>query len=364
MSDTEPQQPRARRPPARRASARAPLRSRFGAVVTWLAAVLAVAVVVALSLHAHLPFGLSSAGHTTPPARRRPTGATGAVKPASGRTVSVSAIGTLSAPASRVAAVPYGTGGALFLGGYDATNAPTDTVQNYQAATVTSGAAAPIPLASAVAAVLGPNIYVFGGVGSSAIYELTGTSFAAVGSLPAVTADAAVATVGNTAFVIGGYNGTTELNTIVAYTPGSPAQTVAMLPVTLRYAAAAALDGDVYIIGGATAGVPSATIYRFDPQTNSVVVFAALPRARERQSAATLGNRIYVIGGATAAGVRSRAIYAINTASGAVRLAGLLPHALADTAAVGAGNQIIVAGGTNDAMAAVATIYAVAPVSP
>ena len=77
--------------------------------------------------------------------------------------------------------------------------------------------------------------------------ELTGTSFAAVGSLPAVTADAAVATVGNTAYVIGGYTGAAELSTIVAYTPGSPAQTVASLPVTLRYATAAAFDGDVYL---------------------------------------------------------------------------------------------------------------------
>jgi N-acetylneuraminic acid mutarotase len=94
-----------------------------------------------------------------------------------------------------------------------------------------------------------------------------------------------------------------------------------------------------------------------------VVVFAALPHARERQSAAVLGDVIYAIGGANTAGTRSRAIYAINPTSGAVRLAGLLPRALADTAAVSVGGQIIVAGGSDAAMAPVATIYAVAPVS-
>jgi hypothetical protein len=119
MSETDPQQPRARRPPARRAPAGSPLRRRLGAVVTWLAAAAAVAVVVAVSLHAHLPFGLSAASKPAP-STSGPTGPTGPVKPASTQTVSVSAIGTLSAPASRVAAVPYGTGGALFLGGYGA----------------------------------------------------------------------------------------------------------------------------------------------------------------------------------------------------------------------------------------------------
>jgi N-acetylneuraminic acid mutarotase len=336
---------------------------RAGALTAFVAAALAVAAVVAVSLHAHLPFGLS-ANSSRPPRIAGPTGPTGRPKPpAATRTVTVTALGSLSAPASRIAAVPYGTGGALFLGGYDATAAPTDAIENFQAATVTAAGTLPVPDASAGAAVLGSNIYLLGGT-SSTIYELNGQSFTVAGSLPSATADAAVATVGDSAYVIGGYTGSSELDTIVAYTPGLGTRSVATLPVTLRYPAAVSLRGQIYIIGGSTAGVPSATVYRYDPTTNAVAPFTTLPHARERESAAVLDGLIYAIGGANAAGQRSRAIYSINPASGRVALAGILPQALADTTAVSGDGQIIVAGGTDEALAPVATIYAVTPIAP
>ena len=178
--------------------------------------------------------------------------------------MTVSTLGSLATPASRMAAVPFGTGGALFFGGLDASGNPIDTVQNFQAATATNAGTLPAPEASAVAAVLGSNVYLFGGTGST-IYQLTGTSFTVAGSLPAATADAAVATVGTTAYVIGGYTGSAELDTIVAYTPNSAPQIVATLPVALRYPAAAAIAGEVYIAGGSTAGIASATVYQLRP---------------------------------------------------------------------------------------------------
>ena len=51
-----------------------------------------------------------------------------------------------------------------------------------------------------------------------------------VASLPQPTSNAAVARVGGTAYVIGGSNGTTDLSTIVAYTPNVGSRTVASLP--------------------------------------------------------------------------------------------------------------------------------------
>src|ERR1700690_1229267 len=166
MSDTFSEMPRARQRPARPQPPQPRRRRRVAAVGVFVAALVAVGAVVALSLHAHLPFGLS-ASHTKHSSA--PTGPTGPVKPASTRTVAVSLLGSLSAPAARVAAVPYGTAGALFLGGYDAAGATTDTVQNFQAATVTSAGALPVPEASSVAAVLGQDIYLFGGSAGSSI---------------------------------------------------------------------------------------------------------------------------------------------------------------------------------------------------
>jgi len=160
--------------------------------------------------------------------------------------------------------------------------------------------------------------------------------------------------------VIGGFNGTAELDTIVAFTPGSAPTVVATLPATLRLATAAAVGGEVYVIGGETAGVASSTVYRFNPTAKTVTVFTHLPHARDREAAATLGGHIFVLGGLnTATGLRTRAIYAISPSSGAVHLAGILPLALSDLAATSTASQIIAAGGINSAGVAATPIYAI-----
>ena len=95
-------------------------------------------------------------------------------------------------------------------------------MQNFQAATVTSAGALPVPEASSVAAVLGQDIYLFGGSASSTIYELSGTSFSAVGRLPTVTADAAVAADGEIIVAGGTDEGLSAVASIYAVTPLSP----------------------------------------------------------------------------------------------------------------------------------------------
>jgi N-acetylneuraminic acid mutarotase len=202
-------------------------------------------------------------------------------------------------------------------------------------------------------------VYLFGGFGST-IYQVTSTGTTFVGSLPSATADAAIATVGTTAYVIGGFNGISDLDTIVAFTPNSTPQVVATLPVGLRFATATSVNGQVYVIGGETNGVSSATVYRFDPVGNTVAAFTQLPFAREREAAASLDGRILVIGGvSTSSGTRTRAIYAINVGSGKVHLAGLLPLALSDMTAVEGANEVLAAGGVPSAGTASAAIYAI-----
>ena len=76
---------------------------------------------------------------------------------------------------------------------------------------------------------------------------------ATVGSLPVAQSDVAVTAIGNTAYVVGGYDGVNWLDTILAYRPGDTVpKTAATLPVGLRYAAVAAVDGRVLIAGGST----------------------------------------------------------------------------------------------------------------
>jgi hypothetical protein len=329
---------------------------RAGVIGLLLVGAAVVAAVVISSLHLH-PFGHAGTTATTTTGASGPTGATSAPRP--GPRVAINQVAALLAPASRVAAAPFGTDGALFLGGYDAAGAPLDTIESVTGASVQAAGTLPAGEASAVAAALGTGIYLFGGLGST-IFEISPTSDTVVGSLPAPTADAAVAAVGDTAYVIGGFNGSAELNTIVAFTPGTTPTVIATLPVTLRLATAAAVGGEVYIIGGETAGVASSTVYRFDPTAKTVTAFTHLSHARDREAAAALGGHIFVLGGlSTATGLRTRAIYSISPSSGAVHLAGILPLALSDIAATSTAGRIIAAGGINAAGVATTPIYAI-----
>ena len=80
---------------------------------------------------------------------------------------------------------------------------------------------------------LAGNVYLFGGVLSSTIYEFTGTSISVVGDLPTATADAAIATVGDTAYVIGGYNGASDLNVIPLGAFFLPSFSISNLPASI-----------------------------------------------------------------------------------------------------------------------------------
>jgi hypothetical protein len=356
--DTRRRRPRSAR---RQGRGRRIARRLFG-VGVFLAGVAAIFAVVAVSLHLKLPFGINATTTSTTAIDTGPTGTTGSTqhaRPKPGIKVSSTTVASLLAPASRVAAVPVGTGGALFLGGYSAAGAAADTIQTLAGASVQASGTLPIADASAVAATINSSVYLFGGVGST-IYQITPTATTVVGSLPAATADAAIATVGGTAYIIGGYTGTTELDTIVAYTPSGTATVVATLPTPLRFPTATAAGGDVYISGGESAGKASATVYRFDPATKSVTAFTSLPVARDREAAATLDGRVVVMGGtSTSSGLRTRAIYVINVHDAKVHLGGLLPVALSDATAVTDHGEILVAGGIDGSGASTAAIYGI-----
>ena len=366
MSGYDPETSYASRRRAERNAGRgARVARRLLGVGVFLGGVAAIFVVIALSLHLKLPFGINSTATTSSDTSGAtgPTGATGVTHRKPPLTVSVSTIAALLTPASRVAAAPFGAGSALLLGGYDSAGGPSDTVQTLAGASVQASGTLPAADASAVAATLGSTVYLFGGTGGigATIYDISPTASTAVGSLPAPTADAAIATVGGTAYIIGGYTGTTELNTIVAFTPPGPPTVVATLPAPLRFATAVAIGGEVYVIGGESNGVATKAVYRFDPQTKTVTSFGSLPYARDREAAGRLRGRIIVAGGlSTANGRRTRAIYAINVHTAAVHLAGLLPVALSDGAAVQeAAGEILIAGGVDGSGVASASIYGV-----
>jgi hypothetical protein len=86
-----------------------------------------------------------------------------------------------------------------------------------------------MPLAHAMGAKLGGNLYVIGGSapwgpsGQILEFDPTGGDATLVAKLPEPVADAAVASVGATAYVLGGISGTGPLATITAVRWAGPA---------------------------------------------------------------------------------------------------------------------------------------------
>ena len=168
-----------------------------------------------------------------------------------------------------------------------------------------------------------------------------------VGRLPAASSDASAASIGSTAYVVGGYTGTRWLDTIVAVRPGGSARAVAHLPVGLRYAAVAASGTSLVIAGGSLAdGSASRAVYRFDTRSSRVQRIASLPTGTTHAAAASLRGTVFVIGGRGAtAGSVTAAIVAIDPGSGRIASGGRLRTARSDLAAVTVGDQIVIAGG-------------------
>lgn len=167
-----------------------------------------------------------------------------------------------------------------------------------------------------------------------------------VGVLPSASSDVAVTQVGHTAYIVGGYDGTNYLNTILAWQPGRSAKVVGHTPAGLRYSAATSVGGKVIIVGGSTPAGASRAIYSFDPISGQVKTLGQLPQPITHGGVAALGNYVYLVGGRGDLVTQTTPnVWSINPTTGAVAAAGRLPHGLSDAGVVTVGQGIMVAGG-------------------
>ncbi len=308
-----------------------------------LAALVAVAVVVALLL-GRSGSGGGGGSATTATATRT-------------KLVATPAKAQLPAPISGESAVGL-SGGPLILGGLDSSEASVGGVFQLDAK---SGRLSPAgslagPLHDAAAAVLGDRVLVFGGgteTSSDLVQALpaTGgtvaaeTTAAEVGHLPTVRSDLSAATIGGRAYLLGGYDGTAPLDSVLATADGSNFEQVATLPQPARYIALAALGGRLYAFGGETAsGGSSDAIRAVDPKAGTASVVGHLPQPISHASAVTLNGRVYVLGG-EAGGAASDRVWSFDPASGRASAAGRLPLAVSGAAAATVGSTGYLIGG-------------------
>ena len=265
----------------------------------------------------------------------------------------------LAAPLSREVAVPGAAGGSVsVLGGLTTGNATTAGVVNLAvpAGTPTAAGALANPTHDAAGTILGGRVLVFGGGVLSSFstvqaYPLTAAGASAtgvvVGQLPQARSDAAAVTIGRTAYVVGGYDGTVADPQVLSTTDGSSFHSVGSLPVPVRYPAVAALGQMIYAFGGqqvsGAAGAVTA-IQGIDTASGKIRVVGHLPQALLGASAVTLGGVIYVAGGSTGPS-DSGVIYAFDPVKGQVLVAGHLISPLSNAAvATVAGTAWLVGG--------------------
>jgi outer membrane protein assembly factor BamB len=181
-----------------------------------------------------------------------------------------------------------------------------------------------------------------------------------VGKLPTARSDLSAVTIGNRAFLLGGYDGSKSIDTVLETTDGRSFTQVATLPAPARYMAAAALDGRIYAFGGeAASGGAGNAIREVDPRAGTARVIGHLPQALSHASAVVLGGRVYILGGEIG-GSPSDAIWRFDPAGGRVVVAGRLPVAVSDGAATTVGSTAYLIGGTGAGEAALPAIVTLA----
>jgi N-acetylneuraminic acid mutarotase len=162
--------------------------------------------------------------------------------------------------------------------------------------------------ARAAHAVVGTStaIYALAGTGEGGkpvlpVERFDGTAWAEETTLPGDGLNApAAAVVGDTIYLVGGFNTTTNVPTAGVLTYNCTTQKwgeAAPLPAPRGGHAAVVLNGKVHVFGGGNSRSTIADHSAYDPMTNTWTNLAPLPRAMGSPAAVVVAGKVYSIGG-------------------------------------------------------------------
>ncbi len=258
---------------------------------------------------------------------------------------------SLPAPLTRASAVADGAGGVVVVGGRNAQRTAVGQVLHFDPAAGTFRPGGPLTVGLAgVSAVTGPSgVRVLGGAAgdkvSAGVQTLGAGKAAVTGSLPEPRTDAAAAVLGSTIYVVGGFDGTKELSTVLASDDeGATFRVVGRLATANRNGALVAARDALYLIGGEENGRQSAKVLRIDPLDGSSTQVALLPGPLSQAGAFVLDRSIFVAGGRQG-GTVSDLVVRIDLDTGLPSLAGTLPEPVAHPAVAVVGEVAYLFGG-------------------
>jgi Galactose oxidase, central domain/Kelch motif/PQQ-like domain len=330
----------------RRPRASARVRRRRALVLSILAGVIVIVFAVTSSG--------STTGHTPTRVRTSPR------SPATTRVQAVPAAWVLPEPVSRATAIVDGAA-ILIVGGVDAQQATSTGVFRLDPTTgvLTPAGTLALPAHDAAGALISGRPFVFGGGAQTvvdAVQSLSSSAPATIAAhLPRPRADLAAVAIGNTAYIVGGYDGTTAAPDVLATTDGVTYRVVARLPLGVRYPAVGAIGNTVYVFGGEWAGTPTASVQAIDVRTGTARVVGRLPQARTQAAGFSIAGTLYVAGGLTPNGPSSD-ILRFDASRDTFVAAGSLPAPVADAAVAVIANRAYLIGGEAAAPQAGVTI--------
>lgn len=183
----------------------------------------------------------------------------------------------LPAPVSRAVVLAY-RHDLLVAGGLDVNGQSASGVFRLRLADGVSSllGTLPYPVHDAAGAMLRGRVLVFGGgaVSSTAAVQslAPGADGQVTGQLPAPRSDLTSAVSGNTAYVLGGYDGVNMATTVLETTDGVQFRVAARLAVPVRYAAAVTFGARLFVFGGRRTNADTAAIQEVDLRARSIVV--------------------------------------------------------------------------------------------
>jgi hypothetical protein len=148
------------------------------------------------------------------------------------------------------------------VGGYDGKALEPEVASTTDGRTYSPVAALPVPVRYPALAVLGSQIYVFGGLRANGhpsnavqLVDPAKRTAQVVGHLPRALDGAAAGMLGGTVYLAGGNNGRGPTSAVYAFQPGNASFLRAgSLRVATAYAGAAVSDGRLWIVGGESSG--------------------------------------------------------------------------------------------------------------
>jgi len=125
--------------------------------------------------------------------------------------------------------------------------------------------------------------------------------------------------------------------------------TKTVMPTARTWPVAASVNNKVYIIGGASGGTFLTTNQEYDPVTNTWAIKASMPTGRTAAMGAVVNNKIYVLGGQSGSGpvVYSAANQEYNPVTNTWAVKANMPAALGYGVAAAVNNKVYYIGGNN-----------------